>query len=113
MIQELVLVLDGRNGLGLAFFLFGASVFWVPAGHPKWVPKRPLRPPVKAAGEDFLPSKKGVVRGAKTGPQGPKKTGRNRPRVTRQVKRWGVDCMTWKARIGSQEMPERQTGFTG
>jgi len=48
LIQELVLVLDGRNGFGLASFLFGASVFWVPPVAPKWVPKRALRPPVEA-----------------------------------------------------------------
>jgi len=59
LIQELVLVLDGCNGLGLVFDLFGASVFWVPAGHPKRVPKRQLRQPVEAAVKDFLPPKRG------------------------------------------------------
>jgi len=33
-------VLDGRNGFALAFFLFGASVFWVPPVAPKWVPEQ-------------------------------------------------------------------------
>ena len=54
MIQELVLVLDVRNGLGLAFILFGASVFWVPAGRFQKGPKRPLRLAFWAAGEGLV-----------------------------------------------------------
>jgi hypothetical protein len=41
-------VLDGPDGFGLAFFLFGARVFWVPPVTPKRVPKRALRRPVEA-----------------------------------------------------------------
>jgi hypothetical protein len=39
LIQNLVLVLDGRNGVVLAFYLFGASVFGSPPVAPKRVPK--------------------------------------------------------------------------
>ena len=84
MIQELVLVLDVRNGLGLAFDLFGASVFGSPPVAPKRVPKRPLRRPVEATGAGFLCPEFWRVRDAKMG--------RNRPWV-REVKRWGVECM--------------------
>ena len=102
MIQELVLVLDGRNGLGLASYLFGASVFWVPAGHPNRVPKQPLRQPVEAAGEGLVCPFFGGL--------GRRKTGRNRPRF---MSVGALNCMSWKARFGPREMPERQTGFTG
>ena len=71
MIQELVLVLDGPDGFGLAFFLFGASEFWVPPVAPKWVPKRALRQPVEARVEG-LSALKRAIRGdekrAETGP---------------------------------------------
>ena len=76
MIQELVLVLDGPNGFGLAFFLFGASEFWVPPVAPKWVPKRALRRPVEARLEglcvfgtlEFLPEFRGFG-AVKNGPK--------------------------------------------
>ena len=79
MIQELVLVLDGPDGFGLAFFLFGASEFWVPPVAPKWVPKRALRQPVEARVEglsafgilEFLPEFRGVWGGKKRAETGP------------------------------------------
>ena len=78
MIQELVLVLDGPDGFGLAFFLFGASEFWVPPVAPKWVPKRALRQPVEARVEGlsavgtpkFPPEFRGVLEPVNNEPNG-------------------------------------------
>ena len=110
MIQELVLVLDGCNGLGLAFFLFGASVFWVPAGHPKRVPKRQLRQPVEAAVKYFLPPKRGGSGHENRAERPAKKLGRNRP----GSEDWGVDLHALEGPVGTPgNARDRQTGFTG
>ena len=80
MIQELVLVLDVRNGLGLAFILFGASVFWVPAGRSQKGPKQPLRQADMAAGEGLVCPVLKDFPGRQKRPKRPKKRGRNRPK---------------------------------
>ena len=54
MIQELVLVLDGRNGVVLAFNLFGASVFGSPPVDPKGFRNDHSRQPIEAAGEGLV-----------------------------------------------------------
>jgi hypothetical protein len=110
LIQELVLVLDGRDGVGLVFNPFGASVFWVPAGHPKRVPKPPLRRPVEAADEGL--SALGSREFFWEFPEffGAPETGRNRPKV----KRWGVELhdLGGPVRV-ALGVPENRPGFTG
>ena len=102
MIQELVLVLDGPNGFGLAFFLFGASVFWVPPVAPKWVPEQPLRQPVEAADEGLVCPEFGGLRVPKTGRNRPTKNGPNGPD---DVSSWSV-----KPGVGPQMGPDWPSG---
>jgi hypothetical protein len=54
LIQELVLILDGRDGVVLASILFGASVFGSRRSLPEGFQESPLRLPVEAAGAAFL-----------------------------------------------------------
>ena len=56
-----------------------------------------------------MPPKKGQF-GRETGAARPDK---KRAGIGPEVKIGALICMTWKARLGPQEMPERQTGFTG
>jgi len=67
LIQELVLVLDGSDGFGLALDLDGASLSFGPAGRSHTGSKQARSPPVEARIEGLSASKRGDRRTGITG----------------------------------------------